>query len=187
MTMASTLHHRAPRLPLLLLLAAACLTITSAQQQNFQPPTIVTVEQFPARRQLGSISLPHGSPWCDGKPTYWLVGHQGDRESPWCLQVSNNTALNISSSHANYYNYSGSVWERSKVAVLDEKDALNDDGKRYIDRHDCAVMDVNQDTVPDVLCGVGADSGKGPYPKRVQHLIPFSFNLTQTHPRHHRY
>jgi hypothetical protein len=145
----------------LLLLAAACLPITSAQQE-FQPQTILTVEQLPARRQLGSISLPHGSPWCDGKPTYWLVGHQGDHESPWCLQVSNDTSLDFSNS---YYNYSGSMWELSTVAVLDEKDALNDDGKRYIDRHDCEVMDVNQDNVPDVLCGVGADSGKGTYPK----------------------
>ena len=150
--------HRAPRVLLLLLLATAGLTIASALQ-DFQPHTIVTVEQLPARRQLGSLSLPQGSPWCDGKPTYWLVGHQGDHESPWCLQVSNDTSLDFTNS---YYNYSGSTWALSPVAVLDTKDALNDDGKRHIDRHDCAVMDVNRDNVSDVVCGIGADSGKGP-------------------------
>jgi hypothetical protein len=33
-------------------------------------PRVTTVESHPARRVFGSLSMP---PWCDGRPTYWLV------------------------------------------------------------------------------------------------------------------
>ena len=163
---------------LLLLVASSCST-TAAQQQDFQPRTIVTIEALPARRQLGSISMPEGSPWCDGKPTYWLVGHQGDYESPWCLVVSNSSSNSSSQSNdfSDYYDYSGSTWEMSTVAILDVTDELNSDGKRYIDRHDCAIMDVNQDNVPDVLCGIGADSGTGK--RSMMLLLLLLFGLLQ--------
>jgi hypothetical protein len=36
-------------------------------------PRVTTVESHPARRVFGSLSMPNGSPWCDGRPTYWLV------------------------------------------------------------------------------------------------------------------
>jgi len=124
--------------------------------EDLQPKAVVTIEKLPARKVFGSISLPKGSPWCDGKPTYWLVGHQPTNESPWCL-VSNDGTTDFTN-----YNYTDSLWQMSSVAVLDTQDELNTkDGPTNLDRHDCAIMDVNKDGEPDVLCGVGANRGTG--------------------------
>jgi hypothetical protein len=41
------------------------------------------VEHLPAKRNIGSLSHPDGSEWCQGRPTYWLIGHDPD-DSPWC-------------------------------------------------------------------------------------------------------
>lgn len=43
-------------------------------------------------------------------------------------------------------------WELQYDANLDRTDELND----VIDRHDCTSIDVNFDTVPDIVCVVGA-------------------------------
>jgi len=124
--------------------------------QDLQPE-VITVEEAPAVRAMASISLPLGSPWCDGKPTYWLVGHQADNESPQCLVTNDDTTTDFAN-----YNYTGSQWLPSSVAVLDLQDELNaDDGRYSVDRHGCSLMDVNNDDVPDVLCGVGANRGTG--------------------------
>lgn len=80
-------------------------------------PTIITLEKLPSRKVWGSISLPEGSPWCDGKPAYWLVGHQPTHESPWCLSSGGGTT-----DFSGYYNYTDSQWELSSVAVLDTQD-----------------------------------------------------------------
>lgn len=126
------------------------------QADDLQPKAVKTIERNPARKVLGSISLPEGSPWCDGKPTYWLIGHQPKDESPWCLANDNSTA-NFSN-----YNYTFSQWEMSSVAILDTQDELNViDGPRNLDRHDCTLVDANDDGLPDVVCGVGANSGRG--------------------------
>jgi len=34
-------------------------------------PKITRVEQGPPSRVIGSLSMPEGSPWCNGEPTYW--------------------------------------------------------------------------------------------------------------------
>jgi hypothetical protein len=34
-------------------------------------PLVTVVEGFPDRKDFGSISLPEGSPWCGGRPTFW--------------------------------------------------------------------------------------------------------------------
>jgi FG-GAP-like repeat len=110
--------------------------------QGMQPRSVVTVESHPARKVFGSVSAPEGSEWCQGRPMYWLVGHQSDSESPYCL-----------TDHG---------WVRNLLVVLDSKDPLNAiDGPNNIDRHDCTAVDVNGDGVRDLVCGVGADKGKG--------------------------
>jgi hypothetical protein len=87
------------------------------------------------------------------------VGHQGDDETPWCLRSSGNGKK---TSYENY-DYSGAQFERPRNAVLDVTDPLNDiDGTtKSIDRHGCTSIDVNLDGIVDIVCGVGADSGKG--------------------------
>jgi len=44
-------------------------------------PRATQVEKGAATRAFGSISMPRGSPWCGGKPTYWCVS----RQSALCL------------------------------------------------------------------------------------------------------
>lgn len=110
--------------------------------EDLQPRTIITVESHPARKVFGSVSAPEGSPWCEGRPMYWLVGHQPTNESPFCLTENG--------------------WKRNDLIELDSNDALNDiDGPKNIDRHDCTRIDANGDGVLDLVCGVGADKGKG--------------------------
>ena len=36
--------------------------------ESFQPE-VTTLESLPSRKSSGIITLPEGSPWCDGKPT----------------------------------------------------------------------------------------------------------------------
>ncbi|UHD14505.1 FG-GAP repeat domain-containing protein [Thiocapsa bogorovii] len=106
-------------------------------------PWVTVVESAPARRVIGSVSMPEGSPWCDGKPTYWLVGHDNTPETPWCQQ-------------------SDGSWTQPGIAVLDTTDSLNAiDGPDNIDRHDCASLDINDDAFPDLVCVVGANKGEG--------------------------
>jgi len=158
------------------------LSLVHDLSEQFQPKTIVTVEgndRNPSRRVFGSLSSPEGSLWCDGKPTFWLVGsslpvfffssilplylftnvlshtaslllifllltgHESFKERPYCLVVSN-------ADNFDDYDYAGSRWKPSKTVVLSNGS----------DRHDCAMLDVNQDGVPDVLCGVGANKGQ---------------------------
>lgn len=109
---------------------------------NYQP-NVVTVEAAPARRVFGSLSFPEGSAWCDGKPTYWLVGHESVGEAPYCLVSDLNNFTD--------FDYTGSVWEQSSLAVLN--------GPK--DRHDCAALDMNNDGIKDIACGIGAFRGTG--------------------------
>jgi hypothetical protein len=51
-------------------------------KRNLQPK-VTMVEHLPAKRNIGSLSHPDGSEWCQGRPTYWLIGHDPD-DSPWC-------------------------------------------------------------------------------------------------------
>lgn len=105
-------------------------------------PKVTTVESLPAKRVIGSLSRPNGSEWCQGRPTYWLIGHDFD-DSPWC-QGEDGT------------------WERSNTTKLDFIDELNAaDGDGRIDRHDCVSCDVDGDDIEDVICSVGANVGRG--------------------------
>jgi hypothetical protein len=106
-------------------------------------PAVTVVESAPARKAHGSLSMPEGSPWCLGRPTYWLVGHDNTPETPWCQQPDG-------------------AWVQPGIAALDKTDPLNAvDGPRHIDRHDCARIDANADGLPDIVCVVGANKGTG--------------------------
>jgi len=113
------------------------------QSQSVQP-RVVRVETIGATKLFGSISKPEGSVWCQGRPTYWLVGHQHE-DFPWCYNAHNDT------------------WTPSLTTRLDRRDLKNRKDGPFdgIDRHDCAALDVNNDGVPDIACGVGVDKGKG--------------------------
>jgi len=79
--------------------------------QDYQPKAVVTVEKLPARNAIGSISMmPEGSPWCDGRPTYWLVGHHVDNK-PWCLVLANNNSSD--SSTADFTDFTSTTPTRS--------------------------------------------------------------------------
>jgi hypothetical protein len=85
------------------------------------------------------------------------VGHQSDNETPWCLVPSGG----MSASFENF-DYSGAKFKRLRRATLDISDELNMmDGPKTIDRHGCTSVDVNLDGLPDVVCGVGANKGRG--------------------------
>lgn len=134
-------------------------SVITAEDSVSLQPQVIPVEVNHARKQLGSISMPFGSAWCDGSPAYWLIGHQpGDTERPWCL-VTDSGETDFSD-----YDYTDSKWQLSSNTVMDRQDPLNmqDDGLRNMDRHDCVVMDVNFDGhADDVVCGVGAEKGTG--------------------------
>jgi FG-GAP-like repeat len=116
--------------------------------QDFQP-NIITVESYPARKVFGSLSDSHGSLFCDGNVTFWMVGHQPEDETPWCLS-SPATAVTVPGTNDTFIDYTHSVWTQPFLATLDEIDPRNDnDGDRHIDRHD------------DIICGVGANKGSG--------------------------
>ena len=104
-------------------------------------PKVVTVEQTPSRKVVGSLSMPDGSPWCNGKPTYWLVGHD-PFDSPMCKSL-------------------GGGWARNNATMFDYIDDLNAIHSERIDRHQCVHLYVNNDTLPDVACAVGANVGRG--------------------------
>lgn len=107
-------------------------------------PKVTVVESQPQRNVFGSISLPEGSPWCDGNMTFWLVGHHLN-ETPHCYDAELDT------------------WTTPEIAMMDLNDELNDLDARppHIDRHDCSTLDVNKDGLPDIVCAVGADKGEG--------------------------
>lgn len=104
-------------------------------------PDVTVIERNPVQRVFGSLSMPEGSPWCHGQPTYWLVGHQSHDESPYC--------------------YNGVHWLQNSPAVLDTNDLLNQRDTNRIDRHQCVSFDINRDTLTDVICLVGADKATG--------------------------
>ena len=113
---------------LLSLLALSSLFET-AHAADF--PKVSIAEKDPATLAIGSISLA-ASPWCDGLPTYWLVGNnwEGTPESPYCK-------------------YANGTWIRSTKAVLQYQDVITQvTGARRIPRVDCVTLDVNK------VCGL---------------------------------
>ena len=151
----------------MLRLFCAALSVISAfggAESSFQPSAVVTVEKSPARKVFGSISLPLGSVFCNGRPTYWLVGHSIE-EAPYCLNVTDDRL-----DFANY-DYSGSSWVQNSPAIMDTNDAKNIvDGPRNLDRHDCTLVDANLDGTPDIVCGVGANKGVRTSTGRIVHF-----------------
>ena len=118
-------------------------------------PAVITVESHPARKVFGSLSNARGTPWCDGNPTFWLVGHQGTDETPWCY---NGTATRGRHNKDEYVRYSDSDWNQPRIVALDSTDIMNErDGPAMIDRHACKSMDVNNDEIDDIICTVGAN------------------------------
>lgn len=106
-------------------------------------PQVTVIESMPPKRAHGSISIPEGSVWCQGRPTYWWVGHDNGTETPWCQEKDGS-------------------WIQPNIAVLDKTDSLNIiDGPKNIDRHDCTKIDANGDGILDLVCVVGANKGKG--------------------------
>jgi hypothetical protein len=57
----------------LLLLLLVLSTVGLVPTMAIFQPEVITVESHPSRQVFGSLSMPEGSPWCDGMPTYWLV------------------------------------------------------------------------------------------------------------------
>ena len=108
------------------------------------------MESYPSRKLLNSVSLPGGSIWCDGKPTYWLVGHQKYHESPWCL-TSTNESEGTSTDFSAFYDLKESTWEMNNTTALDDKDLNPDHNGKSIDRHVCVAMDLNNDGVHDLV------------------------------------
>lgn len=110
-------------------------------------PTVTKVEREGPTRTFGSLSMPAGSPWCGGKPTYWLVGHEKG-EHPWCKET----------------NGSWTSDRRAELDITDPKNMLRLSGismnPANIDRHDCVHLDVNKDSIPDIVCVVGAGKNK---------------------------
>lgn len=123
------------------LLGMSLLVAPTAAAASSLQPVITTVERV-SRRVFGSVSFPLGHPWCNGKPTYWLIGHESKMEAPHCL-VTDHTG-----SFANY-NFTGSVWEENTNTKL----------QSGLDRHDCTTLDLNRDNVPDLVCGIGVVQG----------------------------
>ena len=143
------------KLVLLFLLVSLCGVVNAKDPLllDFQPH-VIPVEVDHSHRRVGLVSMPFGSPWCNGKPAVWMIGHQpGHQERPWCLTTADNDKT------VDYYDYdyTNSTWQLSTTTVLERQDDLNaENAKRgwrsNIDRHDCIVMDVNFD-------GLAADIG----------------------------
>lgn len=124
-------------------------------------PNVITVESYPSRKVFGSLSDPKGSDWCDGNVTFWMVGHQPNDESPWCLS-SRAVSTPIPGTNDSFIDYTNSVWKQPFLVNLDKIDRRNAmDGDKRIDRHDCVKVDANHDGMDDIICGVGANKGKG--------------------------
>lgn len=117
-------------------------TTAPTMSESLQPK-VTTVESLPAQKLAGILNLgDKPTPWCNGHPTYWTPGHRASDDTPNCYVDGN--------------------WTRPYIAHMDDNDDLNDiDGPEVIDRHDCGVVDVNNDGNPDLYCLVGADGGQG--------------------------
>ena len=107
--------------------------------ETLYQPNVSIIEGLPGtrvRRVYNIIMKPEGSEWCHGNPMLWLEGHQDREESPWCLQPNGE-------------------WIQNEDITLDHNDKLNKVGERLsrgIDRHSCAIMDVNMDGMDDLIC-----------------------------------
>ena len=120
-----------------------------SRKQRFQP-RVTTVETRPSAKANGCISIPEGSIWCNGNPTLWWVGHDNSPEQPVC-QVTLTDDETGETTHE---------WKKLGIATLELSDP-RDPHAKWIDRHDCVVIDNNGDGIPDLTCVVGADSGMG--------------------------
>eukprot|EP00934_Nitzschia_sp_Nitz4_P000350 Nitzschia sp. Nitz4//scaffold448_size7865//726//2399//NITZ4_009143-RA/size7865-processed-gene-0.4-mRNA-1//-1//CDS//3329552065//350//frame0 len=103
-------------------------------------PQITLIEFVRQRMSFGSGALmPHGSPWCHGNATFWMVGHQLN-ETPWCFDSERQT------------------WSERFIAVLGTMEP-RDPVRPNIDRHGCAALDVDEDGLPDLICSTGSNYG----------------------------
>lgn len=110
----------------------------SAEKEDLQPKVTV-VDQHPATMLLGSISDPLGTPWCEGRPTVWFVGHERN-DSAYCLEDDGS-------------------WQRTATCAFEWDDPRP--WRQNLDRHDCVSMDVNADGITDIICLIGAEKGYG--------------------------
>jgi len=100
------------------------------------------------RKVVGSLSMANGSPWCQGRPTYWVTGHHWP-DHPWCYDAPSGRWRNDSGVVLDYSDYRNS---REDVKMRDEDE--------LIDRHDCLRVDANKDGIPDIVCIVGTVTNK---------------------------
>jgi len=122
------------------LAAVAAFAGAALGQKDLQPKLQIVEE---SKLVHGSVSMDHGSPWCEeGQRMYWLVGHDFD-DHPSC-------------------EVSPGVWEENRLVTLPlEADALNKQDDEIVDRHDCKTIYADDDDLLDIICMVGANIGKG--------------------------
>jgi len=129
---------------IILAIGAAVLGGVSAQLQldPIYQPKVTVVDCDRPSEAYASISLPEGSTWCGGKPTFWIVGHQwSDPERVFCQEPDGSWS-----------------WGPHELE-LDKKDynSINFAAWDVIDRHGCATIDVNYDGLLDIIC-VGGET-----------------------------
>jgi len=129
-------------LVVVLLLFSMHVNVANAEylDPDYWTPKATIVDDLPSEA-YASLSVPEGTKWCHGRPTFWMVGHRFQRPNfPYCR------------------NPDGSWSANSTINTLDYEDTKSGlDGWRIIDRHGCALVDANKDGEDDILCVNGAN------------------------------
>ena len=102
-----------------------------------------------SRRTMGSLVMPEGSPWCDGKPMLWFTGHCYP-EFRFC---------------------------ENDDGEFDLK--LPNPPLPGIDRHGCTSFDVNKDGLVDLICTRGGGQGTATENDNQVHLTQEDGSLQQ--------
>jgi hypothetical protein len=123
---------------------------TNTTAEDHYQPRVTVMEDRPPTMAFSSLSVPNGSVWCDGAPTYWVTGHdkvrylvKPEEMGPFC--------------------FVNGTWKRSPKCLMDMDDEMSRmyAENRAIDRHACVRMDVNKDGLEDIVCSVGGGKGVG--------------------------
>jgi len=112
-------------------------------------PEVWQVEAEASRSVTANLSVPKGgsgnSNWCPSEQAaVWFVGHDKRPDVPYCYDPTE------PNKHAKF--------TRSTVAALEISDSFLSpgDAPSEIDRHDCLRFHVDDDSLEDVVCFVGA-------------------------------
>ena len=109
-------------------------------------------EQREGTLVVGSLSDAGGTPWCNGRPTYWLLGHQPENEAPFCFDAHEKQW---------FPRYESSLDTIDKDDDNKQIDLRSNKKTPNLDRHDCVKLDVNGDNIDDIVCVLGAYKGMG--------------------------